>query len=80
MYLLFAISLLGFLSLIAASLVIARHVRPTRNWIPRQQTFAQHLKAAASTYFSEGGGNFTEPESPRLQAHARNSSRFSKGY
>ena len=80
MYLLFAISLLCFLALIAASVVIARHVRSSRNWIPRQQTFALHLQAAASTYFSEELGHLTEPESSRIHANARNSSRFSKGY
>jgi hypothetical protein len=138
MSLLFAISLLSFLTLIAASVVIARHVRSSRNSTPRKQTFAQHLQAAASdrdfrqprtlqlrtvrdvlaaknwnqhqaqlsealdplsampkhpqashdrqwrridrTYFNEELGDLTEPEPPRIQANARNSSRFSKGY
>ena len=137
MYLLFAISLLCFLALIASSVVIAPHVRSSRNSTPPQQTFAQHLQAAAHdrdspprtlqlqtvrdvlaaknwnqhkaqlseaigpltpmrkppqtshdrqlrridrTYFNEGLGTLTEPESPRIQANARNSSRFSKGY
>ena len=138
MYLLFAISLLCFLALIAASVVIARHVRSSHKSTPRQQTFAQHLQAADRdrdsrqprilqsqtvrdvltkkswnqpqaqisetigplnamrnprrtshdgqwrridhTYLSEELGNLTEPESPRIQANARNSSHFSKGY
>jgi hypothetical protein len=47
MYLLFAISLLSFLALIAASVVIARHARSSHKSTPGQQTFAQHLQAAA---------------------------------
>ena len=116
MYLLFAISLLCFLALIAASVVIAPHVRSSRNSTPRQQTFAEHLQAAASdrdsrhprtlspqtvrnvvgkkdwnqsqAQPSEAIGPLaamrklppTSHESPRIQANARNSSRFSKGY
>lgn len=47
MYLLFAISLLTFLALIA-SVVVARYVRSSHRSTPRQLTFAQHLQAAAS--------------------------------
>jgi hypothetical protein len=47
MFILFSISALCFLGLVAATIAIARHARSGRTAIPPQSDFAQHLFAAA---------------------------------
>src|SRR5271170_7881492 len=47
---------------------------------PRRTSHDGQWRRIDHTYLSEELGNLTEPESPRIQANARNSSHFSKGY
>jgi hypothetical protein len=47
MFILFSISALCFFALVAATIAIARHARPSRTATPPSSDFAQHLFAAA---------------------------------